>query len=72
MRILTYKNHRDKKLTLDEVKQYIDRANESRKAFELKPLEYKLSVDGENESKKINGYLRQARIAKSSYFGGNN
>lgn len=72
MRTLTYKNHRDKKLTIEEVKEYIARAKRAKEEFESKSIVYRISKEGESEAKKVNDYIRQANIAKGSYFGGNN
>lgn len=72
MRKLTYKNHRDKKLTIEEVKEYIARAERAKEEFESKSIIYQISEVGEREAKRVNYYIRQAKIAKGSYFGGNN
>lgn len=72
LRTLTKSNHREAPITLEELKERKKLYEEAVQRFNKLTLQQQLSSDSDLLRSRINRLVRQLRIARGSFFGGNN
>lgn len=72
MRTLTLKNHRDKKITLDEIYERLELVLNLKSYYNSLTWKEKLSPEGDKLGAKVNRAVKQYNLCKGSFLGGNN